>query len=600
MDVTCERCATEYELDDALVSERGTTVACTSCGYQFQVFRPETGSSREERWIVERTTGQRLVFGSLPELQRAIEGRRVVREDQLSRGDDPPRPLGAIAELETFFVAAESRSASTTLRPGPPQPGPERPSPAPEALPPPPPPRESVSMDPTPSDFLGNYGLPPAGEAFVHARSRRSRGLRTMVGLVIFGALAFVALTHGRSFLEQTASEAQTAPAVDGRFTELLAAGEAALERGDVEGAKEAFDKASVLSSDHPRLLTGLARLALIRADIAWLKLRLLENEPSSVREAAERAQEEAAARARSAVEILARAQPSSDATLRSRIDALRMEGEVADARALVAKAGHLVAQPETAYTLAMLDLAEETPSLPTILDRLRTATAIEQLRARPALVYVLVRADNLAAAKSELEKLLDMPHSHPLAPELQAFVARAEGEAKSRAPSRKGEEPKEPVQRSTTDSPQERAIPTNHHELLRQAARAKARGELDRADELYRVALERNPSDIEALGALGDIARARGHTATALSFYERAHRHNPHYLPVIEALAEMRLQSGDVQGARSLFRRIVETAPGTVMATRAEERLRKLETPKPGEQPAAEIDPSDPTDLQR
>ena len=37
MDVRCERCNTEYEFDDALVSERGTTVKCTNCGTCFEV-----------------------------------------------------------------------------------------------------------------------------------------------------------------------------------------------------------------------------------------------------------------------------------------------------------------------------------------------------------------------------------------------------------------------------------------------------------------------------------------------------------------------------------------------------------------------------------
>ena len=41
MDVRCSRCATEYEFDDALISERGTTVKCTNCGFQFKIFPPK-------------------------------------------------------------------------------------------------------------------------------------------------------------------------------------------------------------------------------------------------------------------------------------------------------------------------------------------------------------------------------------------------------------------------------------------------------------------------------------------------------------------------------------------------------------------------------
>ena len=37
MDVRCERCKTLYELDEARVSDAGTTVRCTGCGHVFRV-----------------------------------------------------------------------------------------------------------------------------------------------------------------------------------------------------------------------------------------------------------------------------------------------------------------------------------------------------------------------------------------------------------------------------------------------------------------------------------------------------------------------------------------------------------------------------------
>jgi predicted Zn finger-like uncharacterized protein len=103
MDVRCARCSTEYEFDDALVSERGTTVKCTNCGYQFKVF-PGGAGSGPERWIVRKASGRELVYTSLKELQRAISQRQVGPTDMLSRGGGQPlRPLGDIAELEPFF-----------------------------------------------------------------------------------------------------------------------------------------------------------------------------------------------------------------------------------------------------------------------------------------------------------------------------------------------------------------------------------------------------------------------------------------------------------------------------------------------------------------
>ncbi|WP_437576976.1 zinc-ribbon domain-containing protein [Sorangium sp. So ce887] len=101
MDVTCERCSTEYEFDDALVSERGTTVKCTNCGYQFKVRR--TGGALPERWVVRTLGGRELEFKMLRELQAAIAQGQITRDDVISRGNARPRRLGSIAELEPFF-----------------------------------------------------------------------------------------------------------------------------------------------------------------------------------------------------------------------------------------------------------------------------------------------------------------------------------------------------------------------------------------------------------------------------------------------------------------------------------------------------------------
>ena len=61
MDVTCERCSTAYEFDDALVSERGTTVKCTNCGHQFKVKRLQNAGA-PERWQVRTIDGRELEF----------------------------------------------------------------------------------------------------------------------------------------------------------------------------------------------------------------------------------------------------------------------------------------------------------------------------------------------------------------------------------------------------------------------------------------------------------------------------------------------------------------------------------------------------------
>jgi predicted Zn finger-like uncharacterized protein len=127
MDVRCDRCSTEYEFDDALVSDRGTTVECTNCGHKFKVYPLRRGSGAQERWVVRTGSGRELVYTSLRDLQAGIARGQIGPEDLLSRENYPTRPLGSIAELEPFLnpdrgfrAAAYSRPAATLAGVAPP------------------------------------------------------------------------------------------------------------------------------------------------------------------------------------------------------------------------------------------------------------------------------------------------------------------------------------------------------------------------------------------------------------------------------------------------------------------------------------------------
>ncbi len=130
MDVRCERCSTEYEFDDALVSDKGTTVKCMSCGHQFRVQRP-SALKAPDKWLVRRPGGEELVFVSLRELQKAIAAHQVGKEDHLFRGALRARALGSIPELQPFFDRAQRPAAKATSRGlGVPGPGPAQGTPA--------------------------------------------------------------------------------------------------------------------------------------------------------------------------------------------------------------------------------------------------------------------------------------------------------------------------------------------------------------------------------------------------------------------------------------------------------------------------------------
>ncbi len=119
MDVVCERCRAEYEFDDALVSERGTTVKCTSCGHQFKIYRATADADGGRVWNLRRPDGTVIPFDSLAVLQKWILEGKVRKMDEISRAGEPWKSLGAIAELESFFATAELRSSHGSAARGP-------------------------------------------------------------------------------------------------------------------------------------------------------------------------------------------------------------------------------------------------------------------------------------------------------------------------------------------------------------------------------------------------------------------------------------------------------------------------------------------------
>jgi predicted Zn finger-like uncharacterized protein len=121
MDVRCERCKTLYELDDARVSEAGTTVRCTTCGHVFRVRKKvllmteAVGAGGESgavpppvvdkpAWRVRSPSGRVIAFRELTSMQKWIVERKFGRDDEISLHGDHWKRLGDIAELQPFFL----------------------------------------------------------------------------------------------------------------------------------------------------------------------------------------------------------------------------------------------------------------------------------------------------------------------------------------------------------------------------------------------------------------------------------------------------------------------------------------------------------------
>lgn len=132
MDVRCEQCQTEYELDEARVTEQGVTVKCTQCGHMFKVRRragtpppapiptaappPAAPAGAPSVWLIRNNIGEIRRFKELTTLQQWIVERKVDRECEISRTGDTWKRLGEIAELASFFQLVDQADAREAAR----------------------------------------------------------------------------------------------------------------------------------------------------------------------------------------------------------------------------------------------------------------------------------------------------------------------------------------------------------------------------------------------------------------------------------------------------------------------------------------------------
>jgi predicted Zn finger-like uncharacterized protein len=144
MDVRCDRCETEYELEDSSVSDAGTSVQCTTCGHRFIVTRrpssplhqvalatpsPTTGSSPGTsvvapepgvpEWTLSTDDGKVHRFRDLNTLQKWIVERKASRTDRLSRAGGPWLALGDMDELAPFFTVVDQADRARVSVPTP-------------------------------------------------------------------------------------------------------------------------------------------------------------------------------------------------------------------------------------------------------------------------------------------------------------------------------------------------------------------------------------------------------------------------------------------------------------------------------------------------
>src|SRR5512144_693163 len=175
MDVRCEKCQTEYELDEARLKPGGVTVKCTNCGHMFKIrkrtitnvgtppiardgngnelVRPRRSSSKqplggiapgglgpmgpmdksrqdplfdedarqlgsdeaqttvERQWVIRLENGEQKSCREFATLQQWIISGVVTRESLISRTGKTWKRLGDIADLGQYFTIADAARA---------------------------------------------------------------------------------------------------------------------------------------------------------------------------------------------------------------------------------------------------------------------------------------------------------------------------------------------------------------------------------------------------------------------------------------------------------------------------------------------------------
>jgi len=174
MDVRCEKCQTEYELDESRLKPGGVTVKCTNCGHMFKIRKrtptnvglpavtapdeaqttrrepspsspqrlqtPPAGTSRadsvlgdgtpgsindggsgptERQWLVRLENGDQKTCRELATLQQWIVAGVATRESLISRSGKTWKRLGDIAELSQYFSIADEARTQRAQKPTP-------------------------------------------------------------------------------------------------------------------------------------------------------------------------------------------------------------------------------------------------------------------------------------------------------------------------------------------------------------------------------------------------------------------------------------------------------------------------------------------------
>ena len=121
MDVRCQKCAADYDFDEARIPPHGLSVKCSACGSVFRVFRAvnkRSGDKSGEPFVLRRADGATVEFKDMSTLQRWLVERKVGWGDELSKNGRGFVRLGDISELKPFFASVAKATADAPANRG--------------------------------------------------------------------------------------------------------------------------------------------------------------------------------------------------------------------------------------------------------------------------------------------------------------------------------------------------------------------------------------------------------------------------------------------------------------------------------------------------
>jgi tetratricopeptide (TPR) repeat protein len=394
--------------------------------------------------------------------------------------------------------------------------------------------------------------------------ARRKRAAMWVPALL--GMLGAGLLVRGYFASSHDAPDAKPAPAPVS-VAAILSSVDQSVSVGDIDQAVAALDRANRIAPRDPAVLLARAKLAVERADAAWLIRRATPGAPSDGANYEDFVR--AAGEARSAAEEAFRTLPGSDDARRVLVNALRIFGEVDRGRE-IASALHDQTSAESVYAMATLDLLTPGASPESAAARLRQNAWVDGIpgKSRAALVYALVRAGDLDGAAAELDKLALLARLHPASAALRALIDTTRSSATPAPPAPK--RAKSTAKLCPEDFKSHRHDP---HSVIREAVNARCRGDIAGARKLYQSILDASPNDAEALSGMGDIARQEDNWDTARNFYAEALRGNPSFLPAALGAADVEWDVGNFAIAQRKYREIIDAFANAPYPPRVHER---------------------------